>query len=74
MHRHKDLQRAALDLIFTEPDLETGIPVSLLESLIKTLCGEPPVSTAHAQKMAFILRICVARHSDWHMSEQLFGR
>lgn len=74
MHRHKDLQRSAHDLILMEPDLETGIPVSLLESLIRTLCGETPMPTAHAHKAAFILRICIARHSDWHLSEQLFER
>ncbi|BDA48944.1 hypothetical protein COCOBI_13-0540 [Coccomyxa sp. Obi] len=72
--RHKDLQCAAHNLILMEPDLETGIPVSLLESLIRTLCGETPMSTAHAHKTAFILRICIAHHSDWNLSEELFER
>lgn len=73
MGRHQDLAKLVHQLIVMQamPDDE-GSPVSLLESLIKTLCSGAAISTAHAYKVAFILRICVARHTDWRLSEELF--
>ena len=73
MGRHQDLAKLVHKLIVMQATPEDGgSPVSLLESLIKTLCSGAAISTAHAYKVAFILRICVARHADWGLSFELF--
>ncbi len=73
--RHADLPKLVHVLLSKRRTPEQGgSPVSLLESLINTLCSGAAISTAHAYKIAFILCICVARHEEWRLSEELFGR
>ena len=73
--RHADLSELVHVLLSKRRTPEQdGSPVSLLESLINTLCSGAAISTAHAYKLAFILCICVARHEEWGLSEELFHR
>lgn len=72
MDQRKTLVMLAPKLLLEQAANEQGEHAGLLESLINTLCNGAAISTVHSYKIAFILRICVARHMDWGLSVQLF--
>ena len=71
--RNPKLPELAHDFLMQKFELskQPGSPVSLLESLINTLCSGAAFSTAHAYKIAFILCVCVAHHEEWKLASEL---
>lgn len=72
--RTKGLNSVVHELLLLAAPGEGGGPpaVSLLERLIRTLCGNTPTSADVLKKTAFVLRMCTARHEDWELTKEMF--